>query len=231
MHASELTANHCPGVTRRGIGRWLAGLAVTVTSSTGLAATPSHQSLRYGVTHSVYGSIGNYSNSIGREGEETVVETQLRLVVAFFGIVVHREEAQRSERWLDERLIAFHGVTTVNGTASTVSGEARAGGFVITSPSGVLIAPESVRPSNPWSAAFLSADTMMLSDTGQVEHVRISHAINESVIINKLSVQARAYNIAADPSYKVWLDAHDVPVMFAVFDDTGVVTFTLMDRA
>jgi hypothetical protein len=217
------------GLTRRSISRGILGLAASTVPLISLAG-PALRILKYHVVHSTYGSIGDYSNNIVSQNEETVVRTQLRLLVTLFGFVLHREDAHRTERWSGERLVAFHGTTTVNGEDSTVVGEAGSQGFVITSALGVVVAPENIRPSNPWSAGFLSADTMMLSDSGKVEHVRISRPKKVTVMIGNADIQAREYEISADPSYKVWLDASDVPVMFLVNDDSGTVIFTLVQQ-
>jgi len=226
---TQVPRNPSRGLTRRELNRGFLAFAATTVSSDCFAELP-RRILKYKVTHSIYGSIGDYSNSIDRQNEDTIVRTQVRLVVEILGIVLHRETAERTERWRGERLIAFHGVTTVNGEASVLVGEARPDGFAITSQHGVVMAPEDVRPSNPWSSGFLNADTMMLSDSGKVERVRISQAKSVSVAINNVNIQAREYDISADPSYRVWLDASDIPVMFLVNDDSGVVTFTLIEQ-
>lgn len=217
-------------LTRRVLARGLLGWAATTIASDCFALS-LRRVLKYRVNHSIYGNIGDYSNSIDRGSEETVVRTQIRLLVEVLGIVLHREEAERTERWRGDRLIAFHGVTTVNGEPSVIVGEARADGFVITTPRGVVVAPVDVRPSNPWSAEFLRADTMMLSDSGKLEHVRISQPKDAVILVNNGNILAREYEISADPSYKVWLDTRDIPVMFLVNDDSGTVTFTLVEAS
>ncbi|MEJ0068779.1 MAG: hypothetical protein WDO24_08705 [Pseudomonadota bacterium] len=53
--------------------------------------------------------------------------------------------------------MSFHGITTTNGKAIEVTGEARSDGFAITSPSGTVVAPPDVVPSDPWFAKTGSA--------------------------------------------------------------------------
>ena len=125
-------------------------------------------------------------------------------------------------------MVSFHGVTIKNGQRLEVQGEARGDGFIITSPRGTFTAPANIHPANPWSANFLGSDTMMRADTGVVEPVRVSGGNAASVTINGEALRAREYEIDGKTRYKIWLsEADQVPVMFSVDDDSGVVTFTL----
>jgi hypothetical protein len=159
------------------------------------------------------------------------VETQIHLAVRILGIVVHREDAERAEVWNGNRLSVFHGTTIANGETTKINGQAGPDGFTVTSPQGVVVAPADIRPSNPWSAGFLTSNTMLRSDTGLVEQVTITGPKAGAVKVGKDSIQAREYDIAATPSYRIWLDSTDTPVVFSVADDSGLVTFTLTDRS
>jgi hypothetical protein len=216
-------------LTRRAL---LIGFVVTLAASGGLAAfaASAPRRLRYRVTHALYGEIGSYINEIDQQGDSSIVHTQVHLLVRVLGIVLHREDADRLERWSDNRLIAFHGVTTVNGEVTEISGEARGDRFAVTSPGGTNLVPATVRPSNPWSAGFLDLDALMQTDTGTVEQVRVGKPESTAVTIDDVIMPARKYEIAATPSYTIWLNEQDVPVMFSVHDESGLVTFTLTER-
>jgi hypothetical protein len=204
-----------------------AALLVALPADEG-AAVPAAQVLRYRVKHAIYGDIGTYSNTIEQTGDITTVLTEAHFKVSLLGIVVHREDAQRQERWRGDRLVSFHGVTTKNGQRLEVRGEAHGDSFVIASPRGTFTAPADIHPANPWSANFLGSDTMMRVDTGAVEPVRISGGAETSVTINGVRLRTRQYEIDGKTRYKIWLsEAEQVPVMFSVDDDSGEVTFTL----
>ena len=211
-------------------GASIALLLFGATSSSHADPGSTHV-LRYRVTHSRYGEIGTYTNNIVSTGATTIVETQIHLAVRLLGIVVHREDAERAEVWNGNRLAVFHGATIVNGQTTKISGKAGADGFTVTTPQGVVVAPADIRPSNPWSAGFLTSNTMLRSDTGLVEQVAITGPKIGRVKVGAASVEAREYDIAATPSYRIWLDSDDVPVMFNVSDESGQVTFTLTDRS
>jgi hypothetical protein len=68
---------------------------------------------------------------------------------------------------------------------------------------------------------------MMRVDTGKVEKVAVTGGGQTSVNIDGTSTPVREYDITGGTKYKVYIDNHDVPVMFVVDDDSGQVTFTL----
>jgi Family of unknown function (DUF6134) len=184
--------------------------------------------LNYQVTHSTYGNIGTYSNAIEPgAGGATTVQTQAHFAVKVLGVTLHREDAQRTERWQGNRLMSFSGVTNKGGEPVVVRGEARGNNFVINSPQGTVTAPATVHPANPWSANFLSSNTMMRPDSGKLERVRVSGGEEVMVEIDGRSVRARRYEITGDGRYAVWINDRGVPVQFAADDDSGKVTFTL----
>lgn len=205
----------------------LAGLLAVLPAASG-DAVPAAQVLRYRVKHATYGDIGTYSNTVERGASTTTVRTEVHLKVSLLGIVLHREDAEREEQWRDNRLVFFHGVTSKNGHAIEVRGQAQGDGFVIDSPRGTLTAPADVHPANPWSANFIGSDTMMHVDTGAIEPVRVTGGGETNLTIDGRPLQTRQYEIDGQTRYTIWLsEADQVPVKFSVDDDTGLVTFTL----
>jgi uncharacterized protein DUF6134 len=206
----------------------IAGLLGAFLADDGAAVSAASYALRYRVKHATYGDIGTYSNTVERTGDTTTVLTEAHFKVSLLGIVLYREDARRTERWRDDRLVFFHGVTTRNGQPLELRGEARGDRFVVTSPRSTVSAPADVHPANPWSANFLGSDMMMRVDTGAIEPVRVSDGEAASITIDGVTLRAREYEINGKTHYKVWLsEAEQVPVMFSVEDDSGEVTFTL----
>jgi len=189
------------------------------------AATPLQ--LTYRVTHAVFGDIGTYTNTVESTGDGATVLTRAHFEVSMLGVRMYREDAESTERWQGNRLVSFHGVSDKGDGRAEVKGEARGDNFVITSPRGTVTAPASVQPANPWSANFLGSNTIMHPDTGRVEQVRVSGGEQTTVKIDGASISARKYDVDGKPRYSVWLDARGVPMMFAIDDDSGKITFTL----
>jgi hypothetical protein len=205
----------------------IAGL-FAILADDGAAVSAASHVLRYRVKHATYGDIGSYSNTVEQIGDTTTVLTEVHFKVSLLGIVLHRENSQRTERWRGDRLIYFRGITTKNGQPLELRGEARGDSFVIASPGGMVTAPADVHPANPWSANFLGSDTMMRVDTGAIEAVRVSGGRAASITIDGATLRAREYEIDGKTRYRIWLsEVEQVPVMFIVDDDSGEVTFTL----
>src|SRR6185312_9926525 len=106
------------------------------------------------------------SNVVKDIGDHVQIDTELHVAVKLLGVVVHREDAARTETWQGGRLVRFDGVTETNGTKLAIHGEARGDQFVVTTPSGTITAPATVHPSNPWAAKVLDTDMMMSVKSG-----------------------------------------------------------------
>src|SRR5215471_19531845 len=209
---------------------WLAVLLIgafagSVTADPAVAQSSAQ--LVYRVNHSVFGDIGTYTNTVEPSRDGTTVKTHAHFEVKMLGVRLHREDAERTERWQGNRLVSFQSVTDKGDGPKEVKGEARGNSFVVSSPQGTVTAPASVHPANPWSANFLHSTTMMRPDTGKIEQVRISGGQETAVKIDGATIPAVKYDIDGNTKYTVWLDARGVPVMFWADDDTGKVTFTL----
>ena len=181
----------------------------------------------YHVIHPTYGDIGTYTNVVDRNGDDANVQTELKVAVRKIGIVVYRQEARRAEHWRNDKLVSFQGVTVTNGDKLEVRGEARGNGFAITTPSGTVLAPGNVHPSNPWSAMVLNTDYMMSTKTGRLINVRVSGGEEEAVALNGNTMRLHQYEIVGDKHQFVWLDGHGTPVAFRTEEDGTPVDFVL----
>ncbi|HKR19463.1 MAG TPA: DUF6134 family protein [Stellaceae bacterium] len=193
--------------------------------------TPAHaemQSYQYEVEHPTFGQIGTYTNIIDQSRDRTHVESVLHVAVQLLGIVVYRQDATRSEDWHNGRLVAFHGVTTTNGTSIDVTGEARGNTFVITTPDGTTLAPADVRTSNPWSPNFLNAHVVMSTKSGQVEDVRISGGNETPVTFDGKTQLLRQYLVDGQKRGIVWLNDRSVPIAFKLWEDGTPIQLVLI---
>src|SRR3954465_13476111 len=78
------------------------------------AASTEREQLRYRVQHSVFGNIGTYTNIVQSVGDTTTVRTTAHFLVTMLGVGLHREDAERTERWQGGRLMSFFGITKKN---------------------------------------------------------------------------------------------------------------------
>jgi hypothetical protein len=194
-----------------GLAGWSLAIGALVASA---ALASAAQTYSYVVEHPTYGDIGTYSDTIQQSGDTLRIDTKLRVAVKVLGIVVHREEADRTELWRANRLISFHSITTTNGKPIEVQGEARDNGFVITSPSGTAVAPANLYTSSPWSTRLPDTGVMMSTKTGRVETVQNLGSEQALVPVLGSEVPVRHVQIYTDKHQDVWLDRSGVPVRF-----------------
>ena len=211
---------------------WMIGVALAASAGfADGAAAGSEQRLTYAVQMSPYGTIGTYQSAKQKNGDETTITTEAHIKVSLAGVVLYRLEMSRVERQIADRLVYFHGVTIENGKAVEVDGKAMGENFIITSPSGTVTAPGTIRTSDPWSAGAPGVDVVLMPDTGVVTRVHTSGGEQTSMTIGGASVRVRRYQIStADgrEQYEVWMDDRRTPVMFNIVDRDGTTTFTLV---
>ena len=205
----------------------VAGVGILAALDAGFAVAETPAQFIYRVSHSTFGDIGTYTNTVEPNRDGTTIQTNAHFEVNMLGVRMYREDAQRTERWQGNRLISFQGVTDKGSGPVEVKGEARGNGFVITSPLGTISAPASVHPANPWSNNFLTSNTMMRPDSGKVEQVRVGSGQETTVKIDGAAIPTVKFDIDGSTKYTVWLDGRGVPVKFVADDDSGKVTFTL----
>jgi hypothetical protein len=185
----------------------------------------------YRVVHPTFGDIGRYIDRVSRNGDEMQIVSQLHVAVRVLGMMLHREDADRTEVWRGGRLMRFESVTFVNGDRYDVHGEARDGSFVVTTPTGVKVAPADVIPANPWSARSSAEGTLMSTKTGRLETVQ-GISVEDAVIpVLGVNVHTQHYVIATDKRQDVWKDARGVPVLFRTDETFGAIDFVLVSEA
>jgi hypothetical protein len=209
----------------RSLTVWL-GLAVALLLPAGPAA--AEETYTYRVVHPTFGDIGRYVDHVTKTGDTTQIVSQLRVAVRVLGIVLHREEADRTEIWRGGRLMRFDSVTIANGDRFDVHGEARDGEFVVTTPSGTKVAPPDVIPSNPWSARASAAGILMSTKTGKLETVHDIRVEDSVIPVLGVDVRTRHYVISTDKRQDVWKDARGVPVLFRTDESFGAIEFVLL---
>jgi hypothetical protein len=199
--------------------------ALSLVSYVPASAEP--KTYTYSVEHPIYGVIGTYTDKVEVNGDTRRIDTSLRVAVKILGIVVYREEADRTEEWRGARLELFHGVTTVNGKQIDISGKAQGEGFVITAPSGTSVVPANVYTSSPWSVGLPRPGTMMSTKNGKVEPVRVIDDGVAATSVRGTEMLLQHYEIITDKHQEVWSDTKGVPVRFRSEENGGPVDFIL----
>jgi hypothetical protein len=204
------------------------GLAAVIATARVAFAAP--EIYEYRIVHASHGAIGRYANIVDRRGNDTEVRTELHIAVTILGITVYRQDADRVERWHGERLTSFDGTTVTNGERLQVHGEAQGGGFAVTTPTGTVMAPADVHPSNPWSAMVLKTDWVMSTRTGKLFRGIIEGGERKLTRLAGKVMPLRQYEIITDKHDLVWLDDQGTPIAFRTKEDGDDIDFILQRR-
>lgn len=208
----------------------LAWGAVVAPSPASPAAAASSQLLEYTVKHPTFGDIGTYSNLIETTAEGTVVTSRLDVTVKIVGLVAHREQSLRQERWQNGRLVAFSSTTEKNGQRSELRGEARDGRFIVVTPAGTVTAPADVRPSNPWSAEMLQSGPLLSTRDGSLLSAKVWLGAEETIVRDGRPQRLYRFDIESDKREYVWVDQQSVPVAFRTQEQGSPIDFVLVRR-
>jgi hypothetical protein len=181
----------------------------------------------YTVRHPTFGEIGTYTDRVERNGDQWRVDTTLHVAVTALGVVLHREEAHRTQLWRGGRLVSFHGVTTTNGDALEIRGEAKNGGFIVATPTGTAVAPADVVPSDPWQAGRASSAMMLSTKTGRLKPVHASGGEPTRLTVQGVELAVRHYAFSSDQRYEVWANAGGIPIMFRTVENDTPIDFEL----
>jgi hypothetical protein len=210
----------------------IAGMVATLLAAPLLLAPAARaETYSYTIEHPSFGTIGSYVDRIERTAEGLRIETTLQIAVRALGIVLHREEAHRSQEWRNGRLVRFEGVTTTNGTTIAVHGEAQGDRFVVDSPNGIVAAPANVVVSDPWQATRSGGGTgsavMLSTKTGKIETVHASGGDTAPLTVHGVDVPARHFSYASDKKQDVWLSVRGIPLQFRTMENGTPIDFTL----
>jgi hypothetical protein len=216
---------------RRTIETLLASAFLVIAAAGATSETAGTTTYEYRIDHPTYGDIGTYVNVVRQSGAETEVDSELRIAVKVLGIVVYRQEASRVERWRNDKLVSFDGTTVTNGDKIELHGEGRDDGFVLKTPSGQVMAPASVHPSNPWSTAVLKTDVMMSTRTGRIIPVTVRGGEERTVTLAGRSMRLRQYEVVSEKHQFVWFDGRGCPVAFRTEEEGASVDFVLVRRS
>jgi hypothetical protein len=208
------------------IGRFAGIVALLVAAGAARA-----ESYSYTIQHPTFGDIGSYVDRIERSSDGMRIETTVHIAVRTLGIVLHREDAQRSQEWRNGRLIRFQGVTTTNGTTIAIHGEAQGDRFVVDSPNGTASAPSDVVLSDPWQATRsrmgAGSAVMLSTKSGKIETVHASGGDAALLSVHGVDVPARRYTYATNKTQDVWLSERGIPVRFRTVENGTPIDFTL----
>jgi MFS family permease len=201
------------------------------TSEAGAVQLEPVRTHKYSISHPLFGDIGTLQQEIRSEGDGTIVESRLTIVVQAFSFIVLREiEARCREAWLRQQLVSYSCVTRDDGELTEISGHAENGRFVVTGPTGKNDGPADIRPLSPWSIAFTRCRFVIAAGSGKTEQVSIQRGPDQRIEVAGQTVQVRHFIANGDEEFELWYDSRDVPVKFTLTAEGTTITFLILAR-
>jgi hypothetical protein len=211
--------------------RWLLSSVALWLLTAAIPACAQEQAYSFSVVHSVYGTIGTFTESIARSGDTTRIDSHVRIAVKILGIVAHRKESDRTEIFHGDRLVSFQGSTITNGTRLDVRGEVQGNHFVVTSPTGIIEAPADVAPSDPWVLKDQGVGTVVSLETGRIIPTRVTGGEPAMVSVQGVMVRTRHFTALGEGQQElqqeIWVNDHDVPIKFRIVESGAPIDFFL----
>ena len=190
-------------------------------------ARASEQLYTYAVQHPVYGRIGNLVYDIETAAGARRITSQLRVAISIMGVTVYRYETDGIEVWQGSRLMTLQSKINKNGNRIDLRGEAHGGQFIVTSNAGTVATSPDVAPPDPWLVTSVGDSNVISTSTGQVLRVQVSGGESVTIPIHGAKIATRHFSISDDKHHEVWLDGHDIPIMFRSIELGDPVDFIL----
>ncbi len=194
-------------------------------------ALSAEQIYTYSVVHPIYGEIGTFADAVDRSPEGLRIDAHLRVAVKLLGVVAYREEADTTEVLRGGRLVSLESVTNKDGRHLEVHGAAHGDQFMVNATSGSYAAPAKIVPSDPWVLKRTGDELVVSTSSGKMVSVQITGGDYETVSMNGTVVSARHYVVNGDKRQEVWLDNHQVPIMFRSMEDGTAIDFVLQNTS
>lgn len=208
---------------------WLT-LALALVTAPAIAAD---RTLTYKVEHPLYGEIGTYTDEFRDDGPDMQLFSRLRIAVRVLGIVLYREDSDRTEIWRGGRLRSITSTTQTNGQPMTLRGEASREGFVLDLPSGRILAPKDIWPTDAWAIRGLGTGVVFSTRTGKVDDVTITGGESETQVFAGKPVAVRHFHVHTArqrDKWEAWLDPNGIALKFRSVESGSPVDFTLISR-
>jgi MFS family permease len=181
----------------------------------------------YRVTHSLFGEVGTFTQSITHDGDRIVVDSHLdvQVTVLFSKIVLHEVRSTVREIWSAGRLLTYDSVTLEDGELTEIHGRAEDDAFTISGPSGEARLPADISSLTRWSIALTHMNLLLSPETGRLRRVAITGGARQRLDLGNGPVLTTHFIAHGDESFELWYDKDEHLVKLELKTATGKVSF------
>jgi hypothetical protein len=168
--------------------------------------------------------IGNLSFIFTRNGPQTEVRVQTRVLVRYLGIVFYRFSHDSLEIWEGGKLVRIESETDDDGKSTKLSAKAEGGALVASINGTPSKLPGVEVPASFWSPTLTSQKALIDPVDGKLMKVNVAQGPEEILSVKGAKRPARRYKITGDFERDIWYDAQGglVSVRFKARDGSEI---------
>jgi hypothetical protein len=159
------------------------------------------------------GDLGTHVIKFKRAGDSLVVTHTVRVLVKILFVTAYRFEADRTETWGGDRLVALKVHTNDNGTTLDVAATRDGDAVLVKGPAGAQRAPSDTSTPGPgWAVLGAGKHQLIDPDRGKILNVTVSAAVEETITAGGKRYKCQRIQLSGDEEATQWFGADGVLV-------------------
>jgi hypothetical protein len=181
-------------------------LIASLPSSKAFACTPPAPRTVYAIHHETYGDIGTHTLTFHCDGEDLIVDTEVKVDVTMFFVTVYKRRARYREVWRQDRLLAYEAWTNEAGDEYVTKARLEDDQLIIDGVEPGVSVPADTVSSHPWNARVVDRELLFGMKDGRLLQVDVEAAGVEMIDVGDKAIKARKYVVSGDIERELWYD-------------------------
>lgn len=187
---------------------FLVGLVVCMIGADVIACTPPEEQAIYRIHHETYGDIGSHKLTFYCNGDDLIVETDVRVDVKVLFVTVYKRRARYREIWRENQLVSYDAWTDEAGDEYVTKVRLENNQMIIDGVKSGLSVPIDTVSSHPWNANVVDRDLLFGMKDGRLLKVNVEATGEELIDIGDKTIMAQKYVVSGDIERELWYDQH-----------------------
>ena len=181
-------------------------LVACLTASQALACTPPAERAVYAIHHETYGDIGRHTLTFHCDGDDLIVETDVKVDVKVLFLTVYKRRARYREVWRQDHLVAYDAWTNEAGDDYVTKARVEDDRMIIDGVKPGVNVPIDTVSSHPWNADVIDRGLLFGMKDGRLLRVEVEPAGEEMIEVGDKAIRAKKYVISGDIERELWYD-------------------------
>lgn len=182
-------------------------LLIVVSGGAGAqACSPPAERAIYAIHHETYGDIGRHALSFHCEGDDLIVETDVKVDVKILFVTVYKRRARYREVWRQNRLVSYDAWTDEAGAEYVTKARIDDDRMIVDGVKPGLSVPIDTVSSHPWNGHVIDRDLLFGMKDGRLLRVDVDPAGEEVIEIGEKAIKAKKYVVSGDIDRELWYD-------------------------